>query len=232
MREVMTHALAGQILAQSTDRRIADIFRSKNDLPFTVQKIVLDLTTARLETDPYVIKFPFRSFYVQETTDSATNIFFKPVSRDSIQSFFTLKKNDAWVSDSLIGEAFLHWDAQSGDSITLVFFTEAEFRSGSLISVNSGGVSISDGSAISNAVVTLAAGTAGVVFASSTTRKLGLLQNNTGASIWLGPSTVDDSGANLGLEIQAGDTFEYRNSAALYAISTAGGDVLAMSQTD
>lgn len=228
---MMDQDTANAILQSANDTLKARILTGINSSLFEVQKVVIDLTSARLETNPYEIKFPFKSFWVQDATDSNVSVSFKPGTVDQYQSAFEIQKNDSWSSDYPTTAAFLHWSAQSGKSITIIFFVSSEFKSGTQQTVTSGGVSITNGDAISTAVVTLAAATAAAAFAASTTRKRGLLQNNSGASIWIGPSTVTNSGATLGLEVQAGDTYAHNNASALYAYSVAGGDVLAFTES-
>lgn len=223
MAEIFTQEGVQAILAEVRDKARARIFEGSTQKPFQVQKIVLDLSTARLETDPFQINFAFRSFYVEDATDVNVNAFLKPTTRDSVQSFFKIKKNDSWASDFPISSAYLHWDAQSSKSITIVFFTDAEFRSGSQISVTGGGVSIVEGTSFTTEQVDLTASTATQVCASDSTRKMATIQNNTGGDVFFGGSSVSETGANMGIRISAGDSFEWRNTAALYAYSATGG---------
>jgi hypothetical protein len=224
--EQLSPELVAQILSQADELKRARVQNDIANRPFQVQRLVLDLSTVRLESDPLPISFPFRSIFVQDATDTNVSVNFRPTTTDSIQSYFGLKKNDSWNVETAISRGYLHWAAQAGKTITLVFFTDAEFKSGSQISVNSGGVSIANGDTISTAVVALSAATASQLFAASSTRKRGLIQNNTGASIWLGPSTVTNAGATIGLEIQAGDTYVHSSAAAIYGYSVAGGNCL------
>lgn len=222
-RAVLTPELMREILIQGEQIRRAKIFEGNTNSPQNIQKIVIDLSTARLETNPYKISFPFRSVYVESASDVLANIFVKPNTQDSVQSFFKLKANDSWASDDPISTAFLHWDAQPGKSLTLVFFTNSEFRSGSQISVTGGGVSIVDGSTFTQASQALVAATAAIVFAQDSTRKVGTIQNKTGASIWVGASGVNNTTSFF--EVSANDVFIWRNTAALYAYSIAGGNI-------
>lgn len=230
MKEVMTAEKAALILSNFNELIDAGLFNKINKVPFSVQKIVIDLSTAKNESAPYIINIPFKSFYVQDATDVNVSANIRIISTDSIQSSFKIKQNDSWRSDQIINQCSLDWAAQSGKSLTIVFFVDGIFESGSQISVTGGGVSIVNGSSFTQAVQTLAAATAAEVFASDSTRKVGTIQNNSGASIWVGASTVTASGATLGYEVLNGSTYEWRNTAALWAISTAGGDILKMSE--
>lgn len=226
MKTIIDKATADAVLSAALDRKLASIFQGSTQRPFQIQKVVISLTTERLETNPYVIGFAFKSFYVQDATDSSTTINFKPTSRDTVQSSFAIKKNDVWTSDLPIPGAFLHWDAQSGESITIVFFTDAEFKSGSQISVNSGGVSINEGSSFdAQTRITLSAATAAAIIPANADRKVCTLENATGADLYVGNSSVVASGADRGIKIPAGGILYWRNTGALYGYSVAGGDV-------
>lgn len=229
MGEIIDQQTANAVLDALTAASKARIFEGNTQKPFGVQAITIPLTTARLETDPYVLNFPFRTLYVQSATDTGVNVNVRFQTRDQYQSAINMKRNDVFVADYPQSSVNLYWDAQSGKSITLVFFIDAEFRSGSLISVTSGGVSVSNGDSITQSNPALTAATATLVCAASTTRKQARLQNTDPAnSIWLGPSTVTDSGtvATRGFELAPGEIFVWQNAAALYAYSVAGGNGL------
>lgn len=220
-RPVMTQELARQILSVAVDNARAEVFESSTQKPQTVQVHVIPLTTARLSTDPFIIRFPFRSFYVQSATDVNVTVNIRPISDDSVQGSFAVKQNDSWACDKKIPGAFIDWSAQSGKSITLVFFTDSEFRSGSQISVTGGGVSISEGTSFTQSTLTFVAITALSIFASDSTRKVGVFQNRTGASVWVGGAAVTNNTAYY--EVLNGADFIWKNTAQLYGYSVAGG---------
>lgn len=196
------------------------------DRPPLVQILPLDLSTARLETDPFRLGFPFKSIFFQDATDVYVEVSIKLGSRDSQQSSFNMKQNDSFYNSFPISEAYLHWEAQPGKTCTLVIFTQSEFKSGSQISVTGGGVSIVDGSSITGpSSVNLAAATAAAVAPADPLRKKATLQNFTGSDIWIGDSTVTNAGATQGIKIPADGIFYLQNTAALYAYSVAGGRV-------
>lgn len=225
MRQIMTEETASNILADKLDEVKAQLFRNNTNAPFAVQTIVIPLTTARNANDPYIIKVPFKSIYVQDATDVNTTVNVRVMSTDTYQSSFIMRKNDVIATGSMINQIALDWSAQSGKTITFVFFTDAEFRSGSQISVTGGGVFLSEGSSFTDSVQALTAATAAIVFPSDSTRALGIIQNLTGLPIYVGPSTVTASGATIGYEVAPNATYEWRNTAVLYAISTPGGNI-------
>lgn len=231
MADILTSDLAARILYEVRAKQRADIFTDTTEVPFEVQTLTLTLTTAKTTEDPYPINFPFRSVFIRDATDASVSVKLKPSTRNSYQSTIDLRLNDSWGKDRPISSASLSWDAQSGKTITLVFFVESEFRSGSQVSQNAGGVSISDGTAFTTARVALTAATATSVFATSSTRKKGTIQNTTGASIWVGDSTVTNSGSTMGLEVPTGGIFYWNNSAALYAYSVLASTVTTMTES-
>lgn len=224
-RELMTEETAREILNAVKEKRDAQLFQNKSNTPFAVQKLVIPLDVARNENAPYTINVPFKSFWVQAATDVNVTVNVRLLSRDTYSSSFAVSKNDAYSHDDICSEMHLDWAAQSGKSVTIILFTKGEFRSGSQISVTGGGVFLSEGTSFTPAIQTLAAATAAVVFSQDSTRALGVIQNISGASIFVGPSTVTASGATRGEEVPNGGLFEWRNTAALYAISTPGGDI-------
>lgn len=224
-RELMTEETAREILSAVKERRDAQLFQNKSNTPFTVQKLIIPLDTARNENDPYSIRVPFRSFWVQSATDINVTVNVRLLTRDSYSSSFSIIKNDSYSHDDMCTEMHLDWAAQSNKSITIILFTQGEFRSGSQISVTGGGVFLSEGTSFTDGPVTLGAATPTIVFSVDSTRALGVLQNILPTSIWVGDSAVTNSGATIGEEIPAGGYFEWRNTAALYAYNVAGGDI-------
>lgn len=226
-REILTPAEAAVILNAADQVLKARIFEASTQKPFSIQIVTLDLSTARLQTNPYKIGFPFKSVYVEAATDVLANIEMQIGMQDTIQSSVTMKLNDSLSLDIPTSEAYIWWPAQTAKTITLVFFTAAEFRSGSQISVTGGGVSIVDGSTLTHPDrVVLAAATPTIIAPALATRKCATLQNATGAEMWIGGTTVSNTGAKQGILIPANGVVEWRNTGALYGFSVAGGAVI------
>jgi len=232
-KELMTPDEAAAIVKNAATLARATIADKSSQRPFSVQVQTIDLGTACLDTNPYKISTSFKSIYIQDATDVNVYVNIRFNSRDTLQGAFAMKKNDAVVLDEPTNEAFLHWPQQSGKTLTIVIFTDAAFMSGSQISVSGGGVSISDGTAVSAAATTtLVAATAAIVAPALSTRKVTYIENATGAPIYIGgTSAVAASGANRGIKLEDGEKYEYRNTAALYAISTPGGAVVRLDLT-
>lgn len=227
MNQVMDKETSNMILDAAREIQRARIFEGSTQRPMTVQKLTLDLTTAVLETRPYKIGFPFKSIYVQTASDVYVSVDVKLQTSDSLQSSFPMKLNDSFINEFPISEAYLSWSAQSGKSITFIFFIESEYRSGSQISVTGGGVSINDGSTITGPTrVTLTAATAGIIAPADTLRKTATLYNDSGADIFIGDSTVTNAGATKGIPWPNGTLIYFRNTGVLYGYSVAGGNVI------
>lgn len=226
MESVLDKSDVSLLLGPEMARRQAELFDQIARQPFQVQKIDLDLAAARSETDPFKIGFAWKSVFVQAATDVFANVSMRIGTRDSIQSPFSLKQNDSLVIDRRTPEAYLHWDAQAGKTMSLLFFTDAEFRSGSQISVTGGGVSINEGSTVTGPTqVVLTAAVAAAIAPADSTRKTATIENKTGGPIYIGDVTVTDSGATEGILIPAGSKIVWRNTGALYGYSAAGGNV-------
>ena len=160
------------ILRQASELNRAKIFQGTTQRPFEVQKITLDLTTAKREDSPYKISFPFQSIYVGGATDVLTNVSIKVNSPDAIQSSFPLYLKDSVNFPFPVSEAYIHWTAQSGKSIDLYIFVSGEFRSGSQISVTGGGVSIVEGSTSTLTSIDLLAAARTQLCATNASRKI------------------------------------------------------------
>ena len=217
--------LAGRILMED-----AELVLDRAERPNLVTRLVIDLTTARTESDPLEIGFPFKSIFVAAATDSSVSVNFKPGTKETIQGYMPLQRNANWTRDRRVERGFLHWEAQSGKSITLLIFPGSIFSSGSMISIMSGGVSISHGDSFSRQVVSLTGGAAGVLLAQDADRKHGYVEAPIDADLYIGESTVTNAGATKGLRVPAGERFEWKNTAALYGYLAANGDVVTMSQ--
>lgn len=218
---------ARRYIDQSQELNQANVLASGIDRPFEIQVYPsIALTTALDRTQAQRISSAFKTLYVSDATDTSTYIYFLPMTNDSLQSPLKLKLGDALNFEKQVPGGYIYWDAQSGKTIELTLFYSGDFRSGSIRSVNAGGVTINFGSSISTAQVALAAASATQIFASDTSRKSATIQNTSGASIWVGPSTVTNSGANIGLEVAPGASLEFQNTAALYAYSVAGGNIM------
>lgn len=226
--------LMQEILDQENLRRAAFIKDADQSAGFKVQTFTIDLTTARTEFNAFPIGFPFKSIVFDQATDPSAIVKVKFNSNDAGVSTQLFKDNASVSTNRMFSKAFLYWDAQPGVTINVTVYIDSEYSSGSLINSGTitigGGLALKDGTTFAAAPVTLAAATAAVLLAAATDR-VGTIQNKTGASIWVGGATVTDSGATIGEEIEPNGVFKWRNDAALYGYSVAGGIVYTRSET-
>lgn len=219
------------IIRDLQDKKSAIIDYQNKNKPVVAHKITVDLGTARAENDPMVVNFSFRSVYVQTATDPAALIYLKPVTKEDLQPAIEFNIKDSWSVDHQISKAFLHWPAQVGKTVTLMFFPQSEFRSGSQLSVNSGGFTLNDGSAFTLTNLALPQVAATQLVASNFNRKVATIKNETVGSIFIGANNVTDGGATKGFEITPTETFQWRNTSALYAYGIAAGNVQILEET-
>jgi len=222
-------------LAQIADtvakERNSSILQSADQRPQSVIKIVLTAGLLGVEANqssPFQVGFPFRSVYVSDATNSNTTVRLGAHSREinHLENPIPLKINDSIIFDRYVSKAFLMWDAQPGETITLLFFSDAEFRSGSLRSVSAGGVSVTWGDTVSPSDVTLPAATATQLLAVNSNRKYALVQNDTGSDMFIYPTNlVTGVPPTRGIRVASGGIFEWQSSSALYGIIAGGGTI-------
>jgi Tfp pilus assembly major pilin PilA len=211
-----TAVLAAQLVSQINRNQLWDA--ASNDraefLPVTYA-----LDTARNQENAIKIPFSFKSFKVESATDSSTEV--RLVRGRNFNGAFSMavKQNDA-NNFRAQNEGWLYWDAQAGKSITILFAVDADFRPGSLVTEQNGAVTIGEGTSITTAAVGTATTTAAAIVAADTDRKITVIQNQGTVPVYFGGSTVTASGgARPGFKVNPGESIQWRNSAALYAIT-------------
>lgn len=244
-KQTLKDALAEIMLDQGLINRIAHSKREaqiRDDAdrrPRWVSRVTLDLTTAVSFNDKdakILAGEPFDAIYIEDATDDTTSIKVAYTSPELYQTanYQTLKKNDSMSFEKSVKQAILSWDAQSGKSITLIFFIGARFQSGSFRQVLSGGVSVTTGSAITPVAPVTVTSAATSIVAASSTRKRVTLQLATGSpAIWIASvnTLTAEGGATPGIQVSPGDTYEYDGQGALYGI-TAGGSATVQINTE
>lgn len=217
-----------QLIQDTNLRQKASILRSSDQRPKLSVRVPIALDVARSASDPLVIIQPFNGFYVEEATDSSTSVKMGlgSVDKYNTDNYTTLKENDAAYSTEETRGCTLFWDAQAGKSITIVFYVGVDFRPGSLLSVITGGVTVNEGTALTqaglgaagNASSVVCSGTVAQLLPSDSNRKIAKLFN-PGADLWVGNSAVT---AGVGDYWPGGTWLEIKNTAAHYAISAGG----------
>ena len=217
------------ILLDRNDKpRQADIFEANTQRPLNVRSLTIALDTAQLVNQPFKVGFPFESVCVVSATDATTSINMRIGANDSIVDSFPLKQNFQLNLGKSTSECYLDWIAQSGKSIQLLFFVNAQLNTGSQLISISGGVTQQDGTAVSAiSSVTTVGGTSIIVAPALSTRKTCMLVNNSAGTLYVGGTTAvtADATATGGIPIASGGTFVWRNPAALWGITAAAGIV-------
>lgn len=144
---------AGEIISNANFIDQAAIEQGNSNPLKLVRRVTIDLSVARTTGNAYKIGFPFQALYVAEATDSSTEVFFNDnrVDINSERDFIPLKLKDTLNFERPISKTFLHWDAQSGKSVTLVFILDGTFDSGSSLTEVSSSV---DGNSFSDHTAT------------------------------------------------------------------------------
>lgn len=205
------------------------------DKRFTKVKILLDggpdASGATLVSNAQLIGTRFKSLLVVDASDSTATINFR-ASKQAHEDDVPMVKNFGVAFDSTQLYGSFWWTAQAGKWVTILIARDSKITSGQFNTTSTGGVVITDGAnAPTLNVTTLVAATAAVISPADTNRKTSLLQNKTGASLWVGPSTVTSAGATRGIEVAPDQTFTWKNPTALSGYSVGGGVVVEMEET-
>lgn len=97
-----------------------------------IEVIDLDLSTERLETKPFEVNFPFRSVWIDPATSDDAEVSLRVNSRDLSVPALTLGRRDNLDLGRTAAKAFLHWTAQAGKTLRIVFSLRAALRSGTV----------------------------------------------------------------------------------------------------
>ncbi len=212
--------LAAEIVSQ---KNRAELWDADSNDRAEFLKLTLSLTTAKEQMGALQIPFKFKSLRVQSATDATTSVeLIRGKSYDNVASL-ALKQNDT-VTFRSQNYGFLYWAAQSGKSITIIFAVDADFKQGSLVLNQTGGVIVGEGTTVTSAAyksVTIT--TAGIILPQLTTRTVGTLQNQGVIPIYVGAVDVTGSaGLKPGYRVLPGESVVWKNSAALYGITDSG----------
>ena len=200
----------GRQITSANDRsNKAYIQSAQSNAPSAIRKQVIDLSSA--PTNPLEIGFPMKAVYIYDASDASTLIQLRPFSNSENNDWVPLKVKDVLNFDAPINKCFLTWAAQPGKTLTIVFFTDANFTSGSFINQFQG----DSGSSIQTLQSPINSATATGVVAQDTTRKKATFYNVGPATVWIGDFSVSP---NNGIPIFPGDYYVYENSALLYGI--------------
>lgn len=176
----------------------------------------IDLTTAKSKFDPLMVNSPFSFIMVVGATDNSANVQIKMGTRNEAQKpidFYKYSKID--LEDNPQAQAFLHWDAQVGKTIDIIFILGGEFdlQSQSIENIIKDGTSFNQNTAVT--VTT----TATVLDNQDNDRNVLNIYNESGITVFIGDSAVT---ALDGYPIFPGQFSSIRNTAAIYGITASG----------
>lgn len=215
------------ILNFDEQKQSAEIKRADIDGPFDFQRIRIDLSDLRNESNPKEIRVPCKSVYVVRASSPQALVRVSPNKRDigSLDNYVEMNLRDSIEFGKSVSGLNIQNEAQAGEWVELIVSVNSIFRSGQQISVNAGGVSINDGSSI----VTNELGSAGnasqvtigitpvMILPADANRKVATLYFT--GSVWVGDASVQAGG---GVGVLVSGILVYRNTAALYACAGAG----------
>ena len=211
------------LIREESVKQNIQIFKADVENPFQVHAEVLDLSTAVTADNPKIFNFAFKCIAFVKGTDTTLEVSGKLNSNDRGFSAVPFKNNSSLYSEEMFGGIYLSWAAQPGKSVTILLFLNAKFESGSF--VNDGTVSIAPSSGLVVTNPAVAAATATLLIAANTSRKKVTIQNSSAANLFVGGSSVSNTGANTGYLLSPGSSINFQNTAALYGYSSAGSAV-------
>ena len=219
-----------QIIREENKSQNAQIFLADIENPFQVHTEVLDLGTAVSANNPKVFNFPFKCVAFIKGTDTSLEVSGVLNSNDNGFSSVPFKNNSSLYSERMFGGLYLSWAAQPGKSVTICLFLNAKFESGSF--VNDGTVTVSVPSGMTLINPALASGSQ-LLLAQNLNRSKVIIQNNSGADIYIGGSAVSNAGASRGLLLTSGVdiTLEVTDAIYIYSSGFVAGEVTVMEIT-
>ena len=202
--------------------RLEGLARLNSDTRPRLQlRVVIPLDVAATSSNPYKIAGIFNGFYVEGATDTITQVQLGLSSPEThnLANYTNIKINDSCEFDQPIKDIYLMWSAQTGKTITIVFYFGVNFKPGSQLSVTSGGVSITEGSTLTATNFSVGT-TASQLLTFDSSRLAVTVQNQGGTPIYIGATSgVTAGGASGGLLLGAGSTVKFNNTTALWALT-------------
>jgi hypothetical protein len=212
--------------------RSSDIRTGILERPFTFQKIVIPLDSTSDfpggSGTPNGVKrkisFPFRSVQVIAASSTSASIKLAPHD-DSLmneQNAIPLSITDSFDFGKVISGGFLFWNFQVGETITLIFSVDGNFKTGKTVQAVSTTASVSDGTTVTTGIITQSGAGSGVLCAADLTRVLLTCQVQSG-TFYLGDAGVSAGAPQAGIMVNAGQSFQIRNQGAWTYYSPSGG---------
>lgn len=215
-----------QIIDASLKNQAA-LTRKNSDLRNPLQiRVPVDLSVTQTIDNPYHVAGPFNGFYIETSTDSLANVKLSLSSTDgyNMKNYTTIFQKDSAYSDEPVKDGFLVWDAQPGKMMVLVFYLGISFKPGSYLSAINGAIYENYGNAMTpGAKVAVLASVTSIDTAQVSAKKR-TIQVLDGSGVWISGtnSVTDGTGANPGIFVPAGGTYEWLNNGAIYGVGDGG----------
>lgn len=179
----------------------------------------LDLSTERTRGAPFILPAPFVAATMKSSNDTS-----------AVVKLFTGSNDDSVINDAYpmelgekinfltpIGFAGLVWDAQPNATAVYIYLSlNSKIEGGKTYSLNSGGISINEGSSCASTdkrTIDLAAADQTEILALNLNRKVTTLHNNTGRTLYIGDGNVTDYSGNYpGIPWQQDEIIKWRNT--------------------
>lgn len=253
--EGLTGVELRRAVEEAMSKYFLDIANSRANQPNDLTIVNLDLSNAggssldpslmdSLYPNGYPINFPYRSIYVASASDAEAYVNFIPntsqgnIGLGSLQQSFPLSLKDSVKKQTASAQGLITWPSQPGKNITLVFSINSEITSGSQVQLVSGGVTLSNGSSVDEAVFG-ALGTSArlpvtaapmIIIPANSLRKVARFQVS-GGDIRIGTgSVVVTPGSETGMLLSDGDYYEWRNTGVLFAAAASGSPIITGTQ--
>lgn len=186
---------------------------------FTVVRYDLDVSvdhqTVNFEENKF--RLPFKSFWVQDVSDLSVIAEIKVNSKGDQGDGLPVRKNLTIGFDYAVAGATFKWNSQPGKWFVVIYAHNTEIRPGFVDIQFNGKISLTDGSGYAQNSFEVSS-TPSVIFAASTTRVVGTIQNNSGVTIYVGNAAnvahVDFKKKCTRIFGNSG-LFQWRNAAAL-----------------
>lgn len=163
----------------------------------------------------------FKSFWICDTNNTSFVASIYVNNRGDVGQPLPLKPNMSLSFQYPVDGCALEWPAQAGVWIDIVFALNTDITPGYIQLSASGSSAINEGSSHpTNWYKSINATGASVICPANSSRKVSMIQNNSGVPIWIGTQT-DLAGANYKtdcIRIDSGDSiFYWRNTGQLNA---------------
>lgn len=187
--------------------------------------------------NPLKLPSPMKSIVLKDTTDETVRVslVLGTDAAFAVQNAYPMDHNEVLNFPDPIPLAYLTWTAQAGKTATLYIGINAEIKPGKIITVQSGTVGLSEGLAVTTLASVNVTGVATQIVAPDTNARVITIEHRGGAPIYLGDSSVKSPtgavvGDKIGMTLQPGGTYDFRNAGALYGITDGTTELVSISQ--